>query len=394
MGDIKYVENNKLNQKVSQIIEELKEELISQFRPRSIIIAGSFGKGEACVLEDEEGRLRFLSDCEVILISERLIFKRKKIKKFCEHFYNKTGLKVDISGRILSLQLLMPSPKNFKPTIDLYDQKYGSRVVYGKDYFKRVPDFKPEEIPVWEGIRLLFNRMAGALENFSFQNPSAEMIFWADKVVLACQDSLLLLKGKYHPLYRERNNIFSELFPKYFNDFNEKEKLLILAKEATERKLGRRVNTREPIKYWFDVQKICDKTFRYIIKKDLQIDFSDYLEFQEKYMKCSKLKEYTRLPFTNFIIQNIYLILKDIIFNKSLTPIGLLYNFSVYWRHLIYSTIPLVYFGILGKKVINEQYLNQAAKLVSLYRRKNYNNLFESWEEVKKQILKYWHRFC
>jgi hypothetical protein len=74
---MKYVEDPKLNEKVAKVIEELKEEIISHLHPESIIITGSFGRGEATVVE-EDGKLNFLSDCEVILIPYKWIFSRKK----------------------------------------------------------------------------------------------------------------------------------------------------------------------------------------------------------------------------------------------------------------------------------------------------------------------------
>jgi len=45
------------------------------------------------------------------------------------------------------LTLLFPFlNKRIKPTIASYELKYGSKVIYGKDYLKKIPDFKPEDI--------------------------------------------------------------------------------------------------------------------------------------------------------------------------------------------------------------------------------------------------------
>ena len=104
---MKYVENPKINEKVAKIIGELKDELVSQFHPKSIIISGSFGKGEATVIE-ENGKLKFLSDCEVILIPYKWIFNRGKLEKFEQNFYKRTGLKVEIWGFTLTLYLFLP----------------------------------------------------------------------------------------------------------------------------------------------------------------------------------------------------------------------------------------------------------------------------------------------
>ena len=135
----------------------------------------------------------------------------EKLDEFELDFYKRTGLKVEIWGFTPTIYLCIPFlNKKMKPTIANYDLKYGSKVIYGKNYLEKIPSFKPEDIPIWEGIRLLLNRMAEALEHFSIDNPSDETVFWCDKIILACQDALLLTIGRYTPSYRERNKIFTE----------------------------------------------------------------------------------------------------------------------------------------------------------------------------------------
>ena len=53
-----------MNAKVGEIVVALKEEIISSIHPKSIILSGSFGKGEVTVIEGKKGGLKFLSDCE------------------------------------------------------------------------------------------------------------------------------------------------------------------------------------------------------------------------------------------------------------------------------------------------------------------------------------------
>jgi len=135
-----FVEDPKLNEKISRVIEELRDEIISRFRPKSIIITGSFGKGEARVVE-ENGKLKFLSDCEVILIPYKWVFSRKKLEEFEHEFYKRTGLKVEIWGFTPTIYLCIPfMNKRMKPLIANYDLKYGSKVIYGKNYLEKIPE--------------------------------------------------------------------------------------------------------------------------------------------------------------------------------------------------------------------------------------------------------------
>jgi len=385
---VKYVENPRLNRKVAQVVEELKKEIISRFHPESIILAGSFGRGEATVIE-ENGKLKFLSDCEIILIPYKWIFSRRKIEEFEGNFYRKTGLKVEIWGFTPTLYLSLPFlNKKIKPTIANYDLKYGSIVIYGKEYLEKIPNFKPEDIPLWEGIRLILNRMAEALEHFSLK-PSDEMLFWTDKIILACQDSLLLLLKEYTPSFRQRNIKFIELSNRF--DLSCTQEIVKFATEATNRKLGitsSMSNTNEGIKYWFDVQRVCDEVFRYILKRGYGIEFRDYIEFQKKYLS-SKLKRYTTLPFKNTAFQNLFRFLRKKVTKNRLPTLRMLLKPYIPWDHIIYSSIPLIYFGLQNNGV-NGSYLKKIKEVVDSFEIKIDNP--NDWYYVKDVIVSCWRQ--
>ena len=397
MEEMKFVENPIMNEKVVEIVETLKEEIISNFHPKSIILSGSFGRGEATVSE-ENGKLKFLSDCEIIIIPYKYIFNRGKINEFEQDFYKGTGLKVEIWGATSTLYFLLPYlNKKMKPTMANYDLKYGSKVIYGKNYLGRMPDFKSEDMPLWEGIRLLFNRMAEALEHFSVENPSEEMVFWTDKIILACQDALLLTLGTYNSSLRIRNKIFQEVFQKNFGKLSEDvPNLLELTVDATNRKLDNDINIKYPIEYWFDVTKICDKVFKYVIRKDMGIEFGDYIEFQERYIKNPKIKDYYYEIVPSYVYQNLIVLTKMVMMHNRYVSPKSITKMRTSWRHLIYSSIPLTYFSISKDCKINENYLKRAREVLSLFKKikKSNKNTFEEFEYVKKEIINLWSAVC
>jgi hypothetical protein len=388
---MRYVANPELNEKVAEIIEELREEIVSRFRPKSIIITGSFGRGEAKVVE-EDGKLRFLSDCEVILIPYKWIFSRRKLDEFERGFYERTGLKVEIWGFAPTIYLCIPLlSKKMKPLIANYDLKYGSKVVYGKNYLEKIPGFTSEDMPVWEGIRLLLNRMAEALEHFSM-NGSYEMVFWCDKIVLACQDALLLTIGRYTPSYRERNRIFIESIEQF--DLPCTQTLAKLTTEATNRRLNQ--SAEMPIdaaKFWFQVSKICDEVLRYILKECYGIEFKDYVEFQEKYME-SILTNYTTLPFNNPILQNLFRFSKKEIVKYKLPTLKMLLRAYVKWDHMLYSYIPLVYFGIQEDYKVNVEYVEKVERLLKKlgYKVEVGDGSLKDWLSVKDAFVACWRQ--
>lgn len=388
--EVKYVENPRLNGKVARVIEELKKEIFSRFHPKSIILAGSFGRGEATVIE-ENGKLKFLSDCEVILIPYKWIFNRGKLEKFEQDFYKRTGLKVEIWGFTPTLYLFLTFlSKKIRPTIANYDLKYGSKVIYGKNYLEKIPNFKPEDIPLWEGIRLMLNRMAEALEYFSIKNPTKEMLFWTDKIVLACRDSLLLLLKEYTPSFRQRNIKFIELSDRF--DLSCTQEIVKFATEATNRKLGITSSVsktkEEIIKYWFEVQRVCDEVFRYILKKGCGIEFRDYIGFQKKYLS-SKLKRYTTLPFNNTAFQNLFRFVSKKVTKNRLPTLRMLLKPYIPWDHIIYSSIPLIYFGLQNNGV-NGSYLKKIKEVVDSFGIKIDNP--NDWYYVKDVIVSCWRQ--
>lgn len=392
--EMKYVEDPKVNKKVAEIIEELKKEIVSHFHPKSIIITGSFGRGEATVIE-ENGKLRFLSDCEIIIIPYKWVFNRKKLEEFEQGFYKRTGLKVEIWGFTLTLYLTIPFlNRMIKPTIANYDLKYGSKVIYGKNYLDKIPSFKSEDIPLWEGIRLILNRMAESLKYFSPENPTEEMVFWADKIILACQDALLLSISKYTSSVRERNKIFTEFLERF--GISCIQTLAEIATEATNRKLNPFSNNIPPdkrVEYWFQVSRICNEVFRYILKTGCNIEFKDYLEFQEKYIS-SNIKNYTTLPLGNIILRNYFRFFKKKIVGYEIPTLRMLLRPHVPWDHLIYSLIPLVYFGIEENYKINAKYLKRVSKILSLLG-KNVeitNCSLEDWMRARDAVISCWHQ--
>ena len=393
---MKFVQNPKVNDEVVKIVEELKDEIISNFHPKSIILSGSFGRGEATVIE-ENGKLKFLSDCEVTIIPYKCIFSRSKIDEFESNFYGRTGLNVGIWGATHSFYLITPFiNKKLKPTIGNYDLKYGSQVIYGKDYLKKIPNFKPEDIPLWEGLRLLFNRMAEALVHFSVEKPSEEMVFWTDKIVLACQDALLLSLGEYHYSYRKRNEMFQNVFLEYFSELeDENPNFCELTVVATERKLNgtKNIDIGDPIEYWFDTAKICDEVFRYVIKNDMGIEFKDYLEFQEKYLRNMKIRTDSRGVFSCPGYQNFINAIKIALVHKTFVSFKALTKIRMPWKHIVYSLIPLIYFSLSRYGIVNKDYLSKIKEFLVLFKKEqNADNLNN--EYIKTQVLDMWRMIC
>ncbi len=394
-----FVQDPRLNNDVANIINDLKEQLILNFRPKSIILIGSFGRGEATVIQSG-CNLKFLSDCEVLIVPNNHLFDQMAIKKFCYDFFKKTGLEITIGGVLISLYLSSSFfTKRLRPTIGNIDLKYGSKVIYGFNYLNQIPDIKPNDIPVWEGIRLILNRMAEALDHFSIKSPSEDMFFWTNKIVLACQDTLLILAGLYTPSYRIRNDLFKKIYKNNFNCLYQKiPNFLDLSIKATNYKLGKCNRYHDDIiEFWFEVRNIVDIIFKYIIDVEMGIRFNSYIRFQKYYLNNSLIQNsYFRGLTPNSLYQNITVLLKSYLLKNEGLPIKLMHRIKTPWIHIIYSSIPILYFSLNKYGYIDEISLKHLNNVLSWFNC-SFDFVIESLdlsENIKKQVLHLWYSYC
>ncbi len=404
MGEYSKVDDHR----IIDVVNIIRDEIVKRFQPASIIIAGGFGRGEASFLE-EDGEFKALSDCEVAIVSNRSI-SRRQIAELSRELTRQTDMEVVISNSLLLrayTRFSVPavvSRKVWRPSIQHYDLKEGSKVVYGQNILTRLPSIRPEEIPLWEGIRLMFNRMAASLSYFpvgSTDIERSEAIYWINKVIIACQDALLLSRRYYHYSYEARNLMLQELFPGHFSELNIKiPKFLPLAARAAEYKLRpeKGAYTEDLSELWFDTAEICDEVFRYIIKKDMGFTFNNYADFQQKYLKHSNVrKKYYLGVISSPLVQNIGSARRMVAApSYRFPPPNLIRNIRTPWKHFVYSLVPLVYFGISKRGKINESQLKQARDTMSLFKKMEPKRVepWQEWRYLKEQTIDLWHAIC
>jgi hypothetical protein len=393
------------NPRVEEIIDVIIRYIAFRFHPKSVVVSGGFGRGEPSVIE-RNGKLKFLSDCEVAIVIPRYVSQRE-LDRLSLSLTQKTGLEVVLHNSLrlcVYSWLNMPSlvsSRVWRPSIANYDLKYGSRVVFGENTLQNVPDIKPQSIPMWEGIRLMFNRMAASLRYFPINEQERdEAIYWINKVIIACQDALLLSLKRYHYSYKARNVMFGELFPRYFGELNERlSNFLPLAAKATDYKLNPEdTYPADLTELWFDTAEICDEVFRHIINKDMNITFDSYIEFQERYLKHPNTKRKYYLGINSLpLFHNAFTAWRMMNADSyRFPPSKLIANIGTPWRHIVYSLVPLVYFGLSREGKTDMLCSEQTRNIISLFKRlkpKNQDPL-EEWKYMKEQVLELWHTLC
>jgi len=402
MVNLRFVPDDDLNGIIVDFIDLLKSELIDSINPSTIILSGSFGKGEVTAIWGEN--ITFLSDCEIIVLPIHIhLLKKKQIDEIRRKFYAKTNISLSISGFHFGIKLLAYKYLNLpiQPTMELYDIKYGSKTIYGFDYLEYLPDFVRGSVPHWEGIRLILNRMAESVNYVSrSEGEKEDMIYWTDKVLLACQDALLIINDHYNESYKKRNEIFAEFFPESLPELcQEIPDFPSLTSDATYRKLCGSSYSGNQEEYWFRVLAICDKVLRYIIFNEMGFEFKDYIDFQQKYIKC--VCNYVCTNRLELLRQNACITVKSVLVKRNLCTNVILKPFTP-WRHVAYSMIPLLYFSQTQGFSVKKEYLDhireialKECNLVSpaecRYFEKS-NNPYDSFE--KDIVVSLWEQYC
>ena len=192
--------------------------IVSKLRllsPHSIILHGGYGRDEGSWIV-ENGEYRPYNDYDIFLIIEKKI-PEDELNDIRKDLAKKIGIKwVDI------IQLRPGELSSLRLSIKNYDLKYASKVIYkDENILKLMPEMDATKMPLVEGEILFFTRLwtlLGCLDSKGVNQTlrgEASLFFRNQmaKSALAVVDVMLLLKGGYHPSYRERVRRLIELYP-------------------------------------------------------------------------------------------------------------------------------------------------------------------------------------
>jgi len=272
----------------------------------------------------------------------------------------------------------------------------------------------PKIIPLWEGIRLLLNRMAEALQYFDisiFQEPAESpadnlsLVKWINKILLACCDALLISVDRYHYSYRTRWQIFQQVYPEFFDHaFREFPQFLPTLEKAYEFKLYGPKNSagytnRTTVSLWFDTAEICDQVFRFVLEEDLGMKFGTYVEFSNKYSNHPEVRckyNYYRLGCVYLpLYENLICMARMMKFRRRL-PLRSLNKLSTPWHHYVFSLIPVIYFGLSRDGAIEMNMLQKVRETLRAVEslRPSSEDSFAEWQYLKERLVRLWYYIC
>ena len=211
---------NRQIQKFSFEFEYLTN-LLTSLDPISIILYGSFGRGEGAIYSfKKEDKL--LNDIDILLIVKKKI-SDKRIKNIKDKLLKKIDVEwIDIT------QKTQIDLKNSNASVFNYDLKYHSTILYGDvNILNLIPTIKKHEINYNEIKILFYSRIwcflgsykKGGIVNLEgyeaayFKNQMA-------KVIYAMIDVILISNNKYVSSYYKKIEVFKEFFSADYDSLN------------------------------------------------------------------------------------------------------------------------------------------------------------------------------
>jgi hypothetical protein len=389
-----------VDETVASHMQRISAAIRARMQPEAIVLRGSFGRGEGSVLI-EQAKLTFLSDYEINVVTASPGY-RSLFRTLSEQLTTELGVSTGIAWmhpdyfrkNRIAMFSMGPAPVS----ICLYETRYGSQILYGRDVLHAAPPIDVSEIPLTSGLSLLLNRMAESLPCL----PQAEddrpddwqSVYWLNKLVLACVESLLLAWGQYHYSYRERGNRFRTLAT---------ERLEFLGKDAfTLAELGERA-TRFKLQpqrdlypdslhaTWLQVVSICDSVFRHLAARVLgsEVD-ACYTDYSSRYLQHEACRHQSS-P-TQHVLYKALDVYK---FGRKgrIVPNLLSRNIT---SQVIYSVVPLLFAAWSRPDATASSMLDQARRQMATVSsaRPVAKTPTEDWRALSRDVFSMWMNFC
>lgn len=174
----------------------------------SIILTGSFGRGEPTYAVDLNGELQLKSDVEIALVFPKIFQKRtveKLIRCVSSEFVEDLNLMAISEKRVkkvynFNFTLQIPRYK----TIFTYDLFNGSRTIWGTDFIG-MKKIMLSDVDLYEAKRMVANRIGELVYLQNIANVGEKdflRIQWKGKLVLAMVSAWLICEGDYVSSYQ------------------------------------------------------------------------------------------------------------------------------------------------------------------------------------------------
>lgn len=418
MGKYTILNDPRVDEYIDNFLKRLVETLLrSVSGVRSIILAGSFGKGEGSVLVDDHS-VKPLRDIDIVVVFRGKVPSMELIKNLQERLQNKfCSLKAHDEYYLMSD--LVPEIKattleniNSFPDIFTYDLKQ-CKILYGEDIRSQIKwDLK--DLPLRTNARALLQKATALIGVFHGNYLNKEIpthlnesfLRETSRAYIEIGVGLCLLAKQYHWSCVRRLEILREIYKEKFLDLYERIPYLVEKIEAsTKYKLDPANNKMNvnPLNYWFETRDDLGEVLKYYFGKYLNVSFKNWMQFATSLEKHLTNEYY--LPVIDAFLKNRSLpesrpLLKllNVLFNiKENIEYS---RISVKKGHLslpllngitspaikVLSTAPLFLFSINRDRSINFEYLDAVSRKLGFVKRKM-GKSENAWEEARSKFL-------
>ena len=331
----------------------------------SILLCGGFGRGEGTV-EVRGNEIHIVNDYDItIVLKERNRLKYALLYRKYHAPLEALAVALAKDLRMKQIDLGLTHFSYFEKPAALkianYEVLRGHKLIYGKeDPCQLMPDWKAEDIPLFEGTWLFRNRGAGMLIPALYfmrdggipAEKKENFVIECNKAQLAMGDSILLLKQQYHHMYSERLRCLDEL---EISEVPEGEIILKNYKEALKQKLKpdfEKFYKRDLVAWWFEVVDLMNRFYWFYESKRLGVVFNDWIEYSD----LSKPEDrFESKAFVASILRNLS--------HMSMNTIKKSYN-KARKSHSI-SIVPLLLFS-MKKDGFHLPYMEKASEVLSI----------------------------
>lgn len=346
MGKYTVLDDPIVDQTIDAHMQRIVAAIRSRVEPQSIILRGSFGRSEGSVIV-EGPRLRFLSDYELAIVMPQRQYQshRRWLHNAVREISSQIGVETSIS-RYSSGSLSMGTVAH--PTVGMYEMQNGGIVLYGAPFARPQSSIDPCKLDIWDGLRLMLNRMAESLPYVSQTHKDWQTLHWINKVFLSCAEALLIVHKQYHFSYAERGRRFVALVPELTPMGHQATHLPDMIARATAFKLRPSLEWYSeslPL-LWQQVKPAVDVALRYVIETYLTFSFDTYAEFPERYL--GRLRAQGKLgrswirPLPAPFSQNLFLSLR-LLRDGRVPFLGLITHATYPAYQIVFSVIPLLF---------------------------------------------------
>lgn len=180
----------------------------------TVILTGSLARGEGSVLLRPDG-FRVLGDIEFIFVI-RPPYDWPVIRRWVSDLNRRATREIGHGGRVASIEYGPASTvflgQKIEPGIFAYDLRRHGKVVWGRrDALQELRPFGVENIPRWDAVELIMNRMVELLvleDGGTDGSAPEERAYHLVKIPLDLAGSALAFAGRYVSPYAERHNAF------------------------------------------------------------------------------------------------------------------------------------------------------------------------------------------